>query len=270
MRTTESKWPVPEATTRLSHSDGCTNVYHITYEPRHRVLDLHFWGCNLNCRGCYKNYDIYDLGLAGKSVDELVQKKTKAEPPKYYLTKDEVMARIAGLEVKYAIFMGKEAALDPELPALADAIHREFNSYNILLTNGLKLVDLSNIDEVIFGFKAFHETVHREYTGMSNRQILRNFRTIYEGGKRLQAEIAFIPGLVEATEIEALSSFIANIDDSLVFRVTSYFAVPSAPWLSASHEQVKKSAISAKRYLKNVDYITADMKDQNWKPERIF
>lgn len=269
MRTTESKRPVPDAANRLFHSDGRTNVYHITYEPRYRILDLHFWGCNLNCRGCYKNYDIYDLGLTGKSIHQLPMNK-KAEPPECFLTRDEIMAKINRLEAKQTIFMGKEAALDPELPVLASEIHKRLNSFNILLTNGLKLADLSDIDEVIFGFKAFSEPVHLEYTGISNHQILKNFRTIYNSGKQLQAEIAFIPKLVENQEIEALAKFVADIDKELIFRITSYFAVPSAPWPSASHEEVEQAAVVAKRHLKNVTIVTTDMKSESWKPERVF
>jgi len=269
MRITESKRPVSDVANRLFRSNVRTNVYHITYEPKYRVLDLHFWGCNLNCRGCYKNYDIYDLGLTGKSIHQLPQKK-KAEPPECFLTRDEIMAKINGLEAKQTIFMGKESALDPEMPALAATIRSKLNSYNILLTNGLKIADLSHIDEVIFSFKAFSEAVHVEYTGISNHQILRNFKTIYNSGKQLQAEIAFIPGLVEYQEIEALAKFIADIDDELTFRVTSYFAVADAPWPSANSEQVKHAAVLVKKYLTNVSIVTTEMKSGDWEPTRIY
>jgi pyruvate-formate lyase-activating enzyme len=245
------------------------NIYHITFEPGYHVLDLHFWGCNLNCRGCYKNYEIYDLGLNGHSVDSL-QTKTKAEPPHSFLSRDEIMAKIAGFDVRHAIFMGQEAAMDPELPALASAVHRSFNSYNILLTNGLRTAELGDIDEVVFSFKAFGEEVHREYTGISNRQILNNFQKIYKSGKQLQAEIAFIPGLVENEEIAALARYIAAIDDSTTFRITAYFAVPGAPWPSASPEQVIGAAELTKKYLKNIAFMTTDMKGDNWKPQRIY
>lgn len=244
-------------------------IYHITFEPDHRVLDLHFWGCNLNCRGCYKNYEIYDLGLSGNSVDSLKDKE-RAEPPQSFLSLDEIMAKIAGLDVKHAIFMGQEAAIDPELPALASAIHQNLNSHNILLTNGLKMADLSDIDEVVFSFKAFSEEAHCEYTAVSNKEILNNFRTICQSGKQLQAEIAFIPGLIEDEEIVALAKHIATIDDNMTFRVTSYFAVPGAPWPSANSEQVAEAAELAKKYLKNVTYMTTDMKDSNWKPQWIY
>jgi pyruvate-formate lyase-activating enzyme len=265
----KNKSPIPDAANRLSHIDGRTNVYHITYEPKYRVLDLHFWGCNLNCRGCYKNYDIYDLGLSGKSINQLPLNK-KAEPPENFLTRDDIMEKIKGLEVKQTIFMGKETALDPEMPALAAAIHNKLNSYNILLTNGLKMAELSHIDEVVFSFKAFSEVVHLEYTGISNQQILNNFKTIYNSGKQLQAEIALIPGLVENKEIEALAKFIAEIDNELTFRVTSYFAVPDTPWPPASSGEVKHAALLAEKYLKSVTMVTTEMKAGDWEPIRIY
>jgi pyruvate formate lyase activating enzyme len=245
------------------------NIFHITYEPSYKILDLHFWGCNLKCRGCYKNYDLFDLGLSGHSVEGLLS-LPPAEPPDRFLTMDEVMSKINGLEPKYTIFMGQEAALDPEMPALARAMHETAQSCNILLTNGLATTDLSHIDEVVFSFKAFNDEVHKQYTGRQNAQILHNFRELVQAGKKVQAEIAFIPRLVEENEIEALARYIGAFAPDLPFRVTSYFAVPGAPWQAANQMQVERAVSLAKLHLRNVISITSDMKESSWKPERIF
>ena len=245
------------------------NVFHITYEPNYKILDIHFWGCNLKCRGCYKNYDTFDLGLSGHSVEGLLS-LVPAAPPSIFLTMDEVLSKINNLKPKYTIFMGQEAALDPELPGLAQALHDTTHSHNILLTNGLVIPDLSHIDEVVFSFKAYNDKVHIEYTGRSNFQIMINFRELLRTGIKTQAEIAYIPGLVEEDEIEALAKYIGTIDPELSFRVTQYFRVPGAPWRAADQTQVERAAARAKLHLKNVVSVTSDMKETTWKPERIF
>ncbi|XUX00138.1 MAG: radical SAM protein [Dehalogenimonas sp.] len=241
------------------------NVYHITYEPSYRILDLHFWGCNMACRGCYKNFQIYDLGLDNGIIHSLAA-KTKAKPPKKFLTLDEVMGLTETLDPKSIIFMGKEAALDPDLPMLASALKKRTSSHHILLTNGYQMPDLSDIDEIVFSFKAFSPVLHSLYTGKSNEQILANFKRYSVSGKKLQAEIAYIPGLVEDDEIYHLSKFILDIDNNIPFRITSYFAVPRAPWGSATVEQVESAAMIAKRYLKNVTTTTSNEKNAQWKP----
>jgi pyruvate-formate lyase-activating enzyme len=183
---------------------------------------------------------------------------------------NEILARVHDLRPKYTIFMGQEAALDPELPKLAKAMHEKARSNNILLTNGLAATDLSHIDEVVFSFKAYNDAVHIQYTGLSNHQILINFRELLKTSVKIQAEIAYIPGLVEEDEIEALAKYVGALDPDLPFRVTSYFAVPGVPWRAADQAQVEKATSRAKLHLLNVMSITSDMKQSTWKPERIF
>ncbi|GAG46076.1 unnamed protein product, partial [marine sediment metagenome] len=113
----------------------------------------------------------------------------------------EVMTLLQGQDIDRVIFMGTEPALDPELPALAEALHKEFHCYNVILTNGLKLSGLEYIDEVIFSIKAYSDDRHRDYTGRSNKKILKNFATLYSSGKTLQAETVLIPDYIDANEV---------------------------------------------------------------------
>jgi hypothetical protein len=55
----------------------------------------------------------------------------------------------------------------------------DFGAYNILLTNGLKMIDLDDIDQVIFSLKAVSPDIYREYTGASNKKALENLAKIY-------------------------------------------------------------------------------------------
>jgi len=234
-------------------------VYHIAYEPSYQSVDFHFWtGCNLQCRGCYLNYEKLDFGLLDDPVAHIAVQKRES-PPQKFLSFDEVMAYVEPLKIKYAVFMGDEAALDLELPKLAKALHQKFHSYNIILTNGRKMMDLEDIDEVIFSIKAISEDVHRDYTGHSNKIILENFAKMYRTGTKLQAETVLIP-----------AKFVASVDKDITFRIDSFFEVPGCPWRSATKEEVEEAATLAKKHLNNVTCLTLDMKRLGDKAVKVF
>ncbi len=177
---------------------------------------------------------------------------------------------LKGRKVERAIFMGTEAALDPEMPMLARALHEEFQSYNVMLTNGLKLADMSDVDEVIFSIKAVTPALHKEYTGQDNATILENFASIARSGKKLQAETVLIPDLIEAVEIENVARFIAGIDNSLTLRIDAYFPAGKNPWRAASASEVEEAAKLARKHLEKTSCLTLDMKRTGDKPLRLF
>ncbi len=245
-------------------------VYHIVYEPSFRSATIHFWTeCNLKCRGCFCNYEKLDFSLVDNWVDEVV-KRNPQDPPTRFLSLEEVLGLLQKLDIERAIFIGTEPSLDPELPALARELHKRFNSYNIMLTNGLKLIDLTHIDEVVFSIKAVSDNIYRSYTGHSNKKMLENFKTIYNSGKKMQAECLLIPRMIDAQEIEKVAIFIANIDKNITLRIDGYFKVGNCPWPAATSDNVTRAAELARKYLNKVNYLTGDMELKGEKPVRIF
>jgi len=245
-------------------------VYHVVYEPTSRSVDLHFWTqCTLACRACYTQYETLDFGLFDDPIAHIAC-KDPASAPTRFLSLEEVIAVLRGREVGAAIFLGTEAALDPEMPALAKALHGEFHSYNILLTNGLKLADMRDIDEVIFSLKAVTPARHRTYTGKGNAAILKNFEALARSGRKMQSETVLIPGLIEADEVERVAGFIAGIDRRITLRIDAYFPVGDTPWRAATAAEVEKAACLARRHLDNVTCLTLDMKRTGDKPLRLF
>jgi pyruvate-formate lyase-activating enzyme len=233
-------------------------------------VDIHFWTeCNLKCRACYTRFEALDFGLFDDPIASIAG-KTPAESPREFLSLDGVMEKLRGLAIDRAIFIGTEPALDPEMPALAAALHKELRSYNILLTNGLKLADMIHVDEVIFSLKAVTPAVHRAYTGRDNRRILENFAALSLSGIKMQAETVLIPGMVEAGEIEKVAGFVAGINPELTLRIDAYFPVPGCPWRAATREEVEDAAKAAGKHLKKVSILTLDMKRTGDKPVRIF
>lgn len=245
------------------------NVYHIAYAPTVKTVHLHFWGCNLSCRACFKKYEITDLLLI-KSEDATFKISKKAqESPARFLDLEEVMQILGRLEVRTVIFMGAEPAIDPKLPQLAEALHKEFESYNILLTNGFKLINLEHIDEVVFSIKAVTDSLHRHYTGRSNRKALANFVSLYKSGVKLRAESIFIPEYIDCPEIERIAQFIAEVDKNIPYRIDAYFQVGDSPWRPPTPEEMDAPVRIAKKHLLNVSCLRGDAKP-TYEGLRIF
>ena len=245
-------------------------VYHIVYEPTYKSVDIHFWTeCTLKCRACYTRYETLDFGLYDDPV-AIIANKPAQMPPRIFLSLRKVMSLLKGRYVERAIFMGTEASLDPEMPALAASLHREFHSYNILLTNGFKVADMRDVDEVIFSLKAISPDLHQDYTGKDNSAILKNFAALERSGKKLQAETVLIPGYIDSAEIERTAEFISGINREIKLRIDAYFPVGNNPWRAATCDEVKEAARRTRKHLKNVSCLTLDMKRIGDKPLRLF
>lgn len=234
------------------------NIYHIVYTPIVKTIHLHFWGCNLSCRACFKKYEIIDLSLIEDATFKISKKAQ--ESPNRFLDLEEVKRILKGIDIARVIFMGAEPTIDPGLPELAKALHDEFYTYNILLTNGLELVPLEHIDEVVLSIKAYHDDLHRDYTGSSNKKVLENFITIYNSGKKLRAESIFIPDYIDCPEIERIAEFIAEVDKNIPYRIDAYFPVGTNPWRQPIPEEVEAAVRVAKKHLLNVSCLRGDAK----------
>lgn len=245
-------------------------AYHIVYEPTFRSVALHIWtDCNLSCRGCYCQHEILDFGLIDNWA-ERVASQVPASPPTRFLSLEKVMKLIGGLDIDRAVFIGTEPSLDPELPTLAEALHRMFGSYNIMLTNGVRLTEMKHIDEVIFSLKAISDDIYRDYTGRSNKRTLENFVTVYNSGKKLQAECLLIPGYIDVQEVEHIARFVASVDKDITLRIDGYFPLNGCPWPAATATDVEKAVKVARKHLTRANYLTVEMERIGDKPVRVW
>jgi pyruvate-formate lyase-activating enzyme len=245
-------------------------VYHVVYEPSFKSVDIHFWTpCTLACRACYTRFETLDFGLFDDPIASIADKAVQ-KPPRRFLALNKVMELLKGHKIDCAIFMGTEAGLDPEMPALAKELHEKFDSYNVMLTNGLRLADMSDVDEAIFSIKAVTPALHREYTGKNNDLILKNLAEVARSGKKIQAETVLIPGLIDAEEVERVAQFIAGIDRKITLRIDAYFPVGDNPWRAATAAEVEEAAVLARRHLDKISCLTLDMKRTGDKPLRLF
>ena len=234
------------------------NVYHITYAPTVKTVHLHFWGCNLSCRACLLDKEIYDCHLAETRNGIFSGTKKRQQTPERFLDLEEVMQILGKLDTKAVIFMGAEPTIDSQLPQLAEALHREFGSYNILLTNGFKLADLEHLDEIVFSLKAYTDSLHQHYTGKSNKKALENFVRLCHSGIKLRAESIFIPEYIDCPEIENIARFIAQSDESIPYRIDAYIPIGDNPWRRPTPQEMDKAVSIARKYLHNVSCLTGN------------
>lgn len=245
------------------------NVYHITYAPMVKTVHLHFWGCNLICRACLLKKEIYDCHLAETRDGIFKGIKKRPQIPERFLDLAEVMQILGKLGVSRVVFMGAEPAIDRQLPQLAGALHREFVSYNILLTNGLRLPSLEAIDEVVFSLKAHTNELHRHYTGKSNKKAMENFVSLYNSGIKLRAESVLIPEYIDYLETENIAKFIAEVDKSIPYRIDAYIPISDNPWRRPTLQEMERAVSIARKYLLNVSCLTGN-EDLKFEVLRVF
>ena len=162
------------------------------------------------------------------------------------------------LEVTSVIFTGAEPTLDPQLPQLAEFLHKEFGSHSILFTNGFTLTDLEHIDKVVFGIPAVTDSLYRHYTGKSNKTVLNNFVRLNQLGTKLGVQSIFIPEYIDSLEIENIAKFIAKVDKGILYIINGYIPVGDNPWRQPTAEEVEEAATRAKRHLLNVSYLAGN------------
>ena len=246
-------------------------IYHIAYEPTYKSIDFHIYEpCNLACRGCYVNFETHDFGLMDDPVEEM-KSKERAKAPSEFLSYEQVIEKIKDLDIKYAVFMGTESVLDPELPRLCRYLKEEKGAYNLILTNAFALAsDMTHMDEFIVSLKAMDPQTHKFYTGRDNENIKDNFKKLHALGKKIQAECVLIPGLIGKEEVAKIAQFVGSVDSNIMLRIDAYFPVPGCPWEPASNEEVEEAAAMAKQYVKNVNCLMLDMKRIGEKAVNIF
>ncbi len=252
--------------------NGLTRNYHITFSREHGICCLFFWGCNLGCRICLLQKEAFDCHLPETRL-KIYDPDYTGERPERFLALSELTRFLDPLPLKRTILMGAEPLCDPRLPDILGYLKEERHSAVTLLTNGKALPPFSLVDEVIFSLKALEPSLHRDYTGDDNREILENFRAIaVREDISLQTETVFIPGYVDEGEVLDIATFIASVDPTLPLRIDAYLPVSGLPWRAPESWQIEALAEKARAILPNTTFLHGRGGEEvlAYEVERIF
>ncbi len=249
-----------------------TNVYHITYSREHGVGCLYFWGCNLRCKLCLLKKEVFDCHLPETRL-RIYDPSYKSERPTHFLTLQKLMSLLDPLSLKQIVLMGAEPVCDPRLPRFLASLKRSKDCSFVLLTNGKKFPPLSMVDEIIFSIKAITPALHRDYTGVDNKIILRNFTKIAASKSvSLHVETVFIPDYVDEDEVLRIADFIASIDPAIPFRIDAYLPIEGLPWRAPQAHEIQSLTEKVRCMLPNTSCLYGDegKTELAYEVERIF
>jgi pyruvate-formate lyase-activating enzyme len=224
----------------MSAKADLTSVYHITWGEQYGVCSLYFWGCNLRCRICLLKREVLDCHLPETRL-RIYDPSFVSRKPRKFLTFEQIVDILECLPIKRVFLMGAEPLCDPLLPRILEFLRGKKYCLISLLTNGKLMPPLDMVDEIIFSIKAISHSLHKDYTGFSNRGILSNFRKLAGVPRiRLNAETVFIPNYVDEAEVIRIAAFIASIDPAVPLRIDAYLPVPGQPWRVPEIEEIEK------------------------------
>jgi len=211
-------------------------IHKITYSSRFRRAGVYNWGCNFNCIGCS-----YKL-------------KPPYQPGTPFLGLEKVKEVLGSLDVERVHFLGGEPTLTPNLAELARFARNELDAYTKIGHSNGSVMPPRDIDAMSISIKAYTDSIHVDYTGVSNVEVLRNFIKIYDLGVELDASSVFIPGYIDCEETEKIARFIADIDPKIPYHSIGYIPVPGAQWRRPTPVEVERVAQTARKHLSEVTF----------------
>jgi len=199
---------------------------------------LLFNGCNWNCSFCVRKVGKWDFCLPDELKRVLDNLWSRGEVE--FLSIEEVVEILNENRVNLAFLGGGEPTVDGELKSLVERLKKE-NIDVWLLTNGElldeKLVDM--VKGITFSIKALDDALHRRITGVSNLNILENFRR-FAGSGKIVAETVYAENIVECDEILKIAKFIALVDPNIRFRIDPLVQNPVYSKVDECIEKTKK------------------------------
>jgi len=139
-------------------------------------------------------------------------------------------------------FSGGEPLSQPDF--LEELLKRckEIGLHTALDTCGHALWELMNrirpyVDLFLFDLKVMDETLHREYTGVSNELLLENLQRLAELGHSIVVRVPIIPGINNALEdIQRLGRFVTNLSGVSRVDVLPYHEIAAEKYRRLGQE----------------------------------
>jgi pyruvate formate lyase activating enzyme len=183
-----------------------------------------FKGCPLSCWWCH-NPESQDF-KSEQSIRNLVLEGKKfrhTETTGQFMTVGEVMAEVEKDRVFYeesgggVTFSGGEPMMqEPFLYALLQASKAQ-GLHTTLDTSGYASLKAMQhiaplVDLFLYDLKIIDDDLHRKFTGVSNKIILENLRSIVDSGKQVFLRFPVVPGITDTPEnIRQVKFFITTL-----------------------------------------------------------
>jgi pyruvate-formate lyase-activating enzyme/molybdopterin converting factor small subunit len=162
-----------------------------------------------------------------------------------------------------AMITGGEPTTDKEyLLSLVSGLKERGFEKIVLMTNGYELgvdegyvpeLEEAGLTEAHVDLKAYSEDVHRWYTGKSNKPVLSAIEKLNVSRIELLVQTIYMPGIVDAGEIERIAKFLASVNQNIRYRINpfasvfAYEKVTRRPTL----EEMERAYEIASKYLPN-------------------
>lgn len=183
-----------------------------------------------------------------------------------------------------AAFTGGDLVCCPEFYGeCAQLIHTHTNLWLLIETNGhgltpqnLDYLQDSGVDAFWLDIKAFDGKKHKWLTGCSNKNILKLPAEILNRNFVLEVLSLYIPGLVEADDLEKIARLLAEVDRTIPFTILAFFPEyrmkdfrsPTVQEIVAAYEKAKAIGLQNIR-LGNLGVFARTQKDQQYLVDHV-
>jgi len=220
-------------------------------------------GCNFDCMGCAA---LAKQGcgrkLSSKELAELVFKSSH---------------KIFHSMIDRVVLTGGEPTLYPDYFFSLITCLSNYNVKNFeISTNGSlideiflnKLLELKiklNLNVLIkVDIKAYDDEIHKKYTKVSNKNVLKNVKLLGNFGPKLYkqtypfiARTVYIPDIVDIDQIEKISKFLTTINKNVCYRIEQFSPVHGGDISRRpTFEEMMDAYNVARNYLENVIITT--------------
>lgn len=146
----------------------------------------------------------------------------------------------------------------------------ETNGYGLTPRN-LDLLRDAGVDALWLDIKAFDSGRHKWLTGCDNERILDLPKEITRRGFVLEVLSLFIPGLVEADELENIAALLRDANPFIPFTILAFFPEyrmkeyrsPSVAEMVEAYRRVKEKGLEAVR-LGNIGVFARSARDMQY------
>ena len=202
-------------------------------------LIVFFKGCPLRCWWCHNpegqrvEPEIVKKNIVLDDHAQLVEEEVLGNP----MTVPEVMTEIEKDLLFFdesgggVTFSGGEPLRQAEfLNALLECCKNQ-EIHTALDTSGHASPEvfqaiIDNVDLFLYDLKIMDDTIHRKYTGVSNRNILKNLQTVAEKGKPVFIRFPVIPTITDTREnIIDILAFMADLNTIQQINLLPYHRI---------------------------------------------